>query len=60
MLILSRKLNERFVCVLPDGQEIWISVVDCNNNRCRIGIEAPDNVSIAREELLAMGDTRHD
>lgn len=52
MLILGRKRGERFVIVLPDGQEIWIEVVDHKNSGCRIGITAGPEFSIAREELL--------
>ena len=49
MLVLSRKENERLVI---DGN-IVIQVVHISGGQVRIGIEAPRNVSIKREELLS-------
>lgn len=48
MLVLSRKENERLVI---DGN-IVIQVVQISGGRVSIGIEAPCDVSIKREELL--------
>jgi carbon storage regulator len=48
MLVLSRKLNERIVI---DGG-IVLTVVKIDRNQVRIGIEAPGNVSVFREEIL--------
>lgn len=56
MLVLSRKPNERFVMVLPDGKEIWITILESRSTKCRIGIDAGDDVVIAREELLEKRD----
>ena len=47
MLVLSRKLNEKIVI---DGG-IVITVVKIDRNQVRIGIEAPGNVSVFREEI---------
>ena len=47
MLVLSRKLNETIVI---DGG-IRIAVVGIRGNQVRLGIEAPDQVGIYREEL---------
>lgn len=49
MLVLSRKLNEKIVI---DGG-ITITVVKIDRNQVRIGIQAPGDVSVMREELLA-------
>jgi carbon storage regulator len=49
MLVLSRKLNDSIVI---DGG-IRIKVVGVRNNQVRLGIEAPDQVKVIREELLA-------
>jgi len=48
MLVLSRKINESILI----GDRIKITVVGLRGNLVRIGIEAPGDVSIMREELL--------
>lgn len=48
MLVLSRKINEKIVI---DGG-ITITVVKIDRNQVRIGIQAPGDVSVYREELL--------
>jgi carbon storage regulator len=47
MLVLSRKLGQRFQV----GGEIKITIVKIDRNSVRIGIEAPDDVKIHREEI---------
>lgn len=47
MLVLSRKLGQSFRV----GPEIRVTVVKIDRNSIRIGIEAPDNVSVQREEI---------
>jgi carbon storage regulator len=47
MLVLSRKLNEKIVI---DGG-IVVSVVKIDRNQIRLGIEAPHNVRVFREEI---------
>jgi carbon storage regulator len=48
MLVLSRKLGEKVII----GDNIVITVVDIDRGKIRIGVEAPRNVPIFREELL--------
>lgn len=48
MLVLSRKATE----VIRIGETIRITVVRIGPNSVRIGIEAPEDVNIVREELL--------
>ena len=48
MLVLSRKLNET---IIIDGS-IKVTVVAVDRNKVRIGIEAPPEVSIHREEIF--------
>jgi carbon storage regulator len=47
MLVLSRKLGQRFQV----GEEIKVTIVKIDRNSVRIGIEAPDDVTIHREEI---------
>ena len=47
MLVLSRKLNEKIVI---DGG-IVVTVVKIDRNQIRLGIEAPGNVRVFREEI---------
>lgn len=48
MLVLSRKLNQR----IHIGDNIVIEIVDIDRNKIRIGIEAPKDLVILREELI--------
>ncbi len=50
MLVLSRKVGER----IKIGEDIFVSVVRIGGDKCRIGIEAPRDIDIVREELLAV------
>ena len=47
MLVLSRKVNER----IQIGDDITITVVRLSTGSVRIGIEAPDHLTILRDEL---------
>lgn len=47
MLVITRKKNEGFAV----GDDIKITVIDVSKDRVRIGIDAPDNVRIVRNEL---------
>jgi carbon storage regulator len=48
MLVLSRKLGQRFQV----GNEVRITIVKIDRNSVRIGIEAPGEVTVYREEIL--------
>jgi carbon storage regulator len=48
MLVLSRKLGEKILI----GDSIWVTVVDIDRGKIRLGIEAPRDVPIYRQELL--------
>lgn len=53
MLVISREVNEKIFLTLPDGQAIVITLVEIGRGqRARIGINAPREVTILREELL--------
>lgn len=47
MLVLSRKKDQR----IQVGKDTWITVVDIRGDKVRLGIEAPDNVPVHREEV---------
>jgi carbon storage regulator len=47
MLVLSRKEKER----IRLGDSIIVTVVHVSGDRVRIGIEAPPDVSVVRDEL---------
>ena len=48
MLVLSRKLSEKITI----GDSIVLTIVQINNGTVRIGIQAPRDVSVLRNELL--------
>ena len=47
MLVLSRKLDE----ILMIGDDIKIVILDIQGNKVRIGIDAPQEVSVHRREI---------
>ena len=47
MLVLARKVGEKIIL----NDNIEIIVLDANPNSVRIGVNAPKNVSVYREEL---------
>jgi carbon storage regulator CsrA len=52
MLVLSRKCDEKIVMRTNDGQEIEVTVVRIDANKVRLGINASNQVTILRSELL--------
>lgn len=54
MLVLSRKLNEKIVI----GDGIIVTVVKIDRNQVRLGIEAPGQVPVYREEILPLAKQR--
>jgi carbon storage regulator len=48
MLVLSRKRDEKIVI----GDNIVITVVDVRGDKVRLGIEAPTEVPVHRQEVL--------
>jgi len=61
MLILTRRVDERIFI----GDDITLCVLDIEGNRVRLGLEAPKDVAILREEIHeryagdASNDARH-
>ncbi len=55
MLILSRKLKES----IRIGDDVVIHVLSVSAGRVKLGIEAPDDVSIVRDELQPRANKRN-
>ncbi|MBM84291.1 MAG: carbon storage regulator [Planctomycetaceae bacterium] len=61
MLVLSRKPGERILI----GDEVSVTIVRIGPNTVRLGIDAPRNMNIVREELCVevpitgLDDTDH-
>ena len=47
MLILTRKKNESIII----DEQIKVTILELDNNRVQVGIEAPRDISIHREEV---------
>jgi carbon storage regulator len=47
MLILTRRVNE----TLMIGDEVTVTVLGVNGNQVRIGVNAPKEVAVHREEI---------
>ena len=56
MLVLSRKLGEKIYI----GDNVCITVVDIDRGKIRLGIEAPRDVPIYRQELLPLNHQAHE
>ena len=52
MLVLTRKLRER----IHIGGNVVVTVVDIRGNKVRLGIDAPQDIPVLREELLASSE----
>lgn len=47
MLVLSRKIGQSLII----GKDVRVKVIEIRGNQVRIGIEAPEEVAVVREEL---------
>jgi len=52
MLVLSRKESEKILI----GDQVAVTIVRIGPNNVRVGIDAPREMNIVREELTLAGD----
>ena len=48
MLVLTRRINERILI----GDDIVVTVLEVHGDQVRIGIDAPREIKVFREEVL--------
>ena len=48
MLVLTRRINERIII----GDDIIVTVLEVDGDQVRIGIDAPRDIKVFREEVL--------
>jgi carbon storage regulator len=48
MLILSRKIDEK----IKIGEDITITLIEVHGDQVKIGVEAPKNVKVFRQEVF--------
>lgn len=48
MLILSRKVDEK----IKIGDNITLTIIDIHGDQVKIGVEAPKNVKVFRQEVF--------
>lgn len=47
MLVLTRRIGE----IIRVGDDVEINVLDVKGSQVRIGVKAPDNAAVHREEI---------
>lgn len=47
MLILTRRIGEKLMI----GDEVMVTILNVSGNQIKIGIEAPNDVAVHREEI---------
>lgn len=52
VLVLTRKVQEKIIIQLPDGQQIEVTLVETAHGRARIGFKASKEIGIWRAELV--------
>lgn len=58
MLVLSRRISEKIRIEVSPGTYVWISILDVDYGKVRIGVHAPPEMVILRDELLYRDDHR--
>lgn len=62
MLVLTRQPSERIsgpgskiICTMPDGREIIFTLIRLSLHTARIGIDAPKDVRVVRDDAVKRG-----
>lgn len=48
MLVLTRRVGE----AIAIDKEIWVTVLEIQGNRVRLGFTAPESIRVVRDELI--------
>lgn len=56
MLILTRRIGESLII----GDDVEINVIGVKGNQVRFGIDAPDDISVHREEIYQLIKAKED
>ena len=56
MLVLSRKINEAIVI----GENVTVTVIDIRGDKVRLGIGAPRDLSVHRQEVADALSKKHE
>jgi carbon storage regulator len=51
MLVLTRRPGEILIIELPTGEQVEVTVLSAKGNQVRLGLDAPAEIQILREEL---------
>jgi carbon storage regulator len=51
MLVLARKTAQKLIIIGPDGLPITLTILDVKGELVKLGLDAPQSVSIYREEI---------
>jgi carbon storage regulator len=54
MLVLTRRCGERILI----GENVWVTIVSVERGKVRLGIQAPPDVLVLRQELADARPTR--
>ena len=55
MLVLTRRVNERIVI----GENIVVTVLEVHGDQVRLGIDAPREIKVFREEVILRDQALH-
>jgi carbon storage regulator CsrA len=56
MLVISRKVHERFTVTSPSGDAIEVAIVSIEGGKVRVGIQAPRSYKILRDDAKSVAD----